>query len=353
MSNCLLIGSNQGCSGKSALIIGIADRLQQKGINIAYRKPLGTFMSKQNGGLIEEDIKFVSEILNLAPGDIPAPLLFLNEETVRDRIKAETSKNYAEELPSHVASHGQLVLIEGAGSLNYGALFGLSLEQMSQQLNAPVLLLCNYGNPELIDSLMTSHSSLGDRLAGVVINDIPPELLPQFTKEVKPFLETQGIKVLATMPMDRVLRSISVRQVVERLGAEVICREDRLDLIIESLTIGAMNVNSALRYFKQKLNKAVVTGGDRQDLQLAALETSTSCLILTGHIPPTEAVKERANALEVPIISVTLDTLTAVEIIDQAFGKVRLQEPLKVTRMKELTAEYFDIDRLISTLNLS
>lgn len=49
--------------------------------------------------------------------------------------------------------------------------------------------------------------------------------------------------------------------------------------MVEHLMIGAMDVDSALTYFRRKPNKAVITGGDRPDIQLAALETSTKCTI--------------------------------------------------------------------------
>ena len=72
------------------------------------------------------------------------------------------------------------------------------------------------------------------------------------------------------------MRSISVRDIVGRLKADVLCCGDRLDLMVETLTIGAMNVNSALRYFRKGINMAVVTGGDRADIQLAALRNGHS-----------------------------------------------------------------------------
>ena len=122
--------------------------------------------------------------------------------------------------------------------------------------------------------------------------------------------------------------------------------------MVESLTIGAMNVNSALGYFRQGQNKAVVTGGDRTDLQLAALETSTSCLILTGHMDPQPLIISRAEDVEVPILSVDLDTLSTVEIVDQAFGKVRLQEKIKVGCIQELIAKNLDFERFIVQLGL-
>jgi BioD-like phosphotransacetylase family protein len=130
----------------------------------------------------------------------------------------------------------------------------------------------------------------------------------------------------------------------------VLCRPDRLDLMVESLTIGAMNVNAALEYFRRGSHKAVVTGGDRTDLQLAALETSTSCLILTGHLSPQPLIVSRAEDLEVPILAVDLDTLATVEIVDRAFGSVRLQEQIKVECIQQLMEQHFDRDRLLQML---
>ncbi|HEY9299119.1 MAG TPA: hypothetical protein VIQ31_22730, partial [Phormidium sp.] len=59
----------------------------------------------------------------------------------------------------------------------------------------------------------------------------------------------------------------------------------------------------------------------------------------------------RAEDLEIPILSVDLDTLTTVEIIDRAFGQVRLQEPIKVGCVRKLMSEHFDINRLLAKLD--
>jgi BioD-like phosphotransacetylase family protein len=143
-----------------------------------------------------------------------------------------------------------------------------------------------------------------------------------------------------------------VAELVHQLKADVLCRSDRLDLMVESLSIGAMNVNSALKYFRARHNMAVITGGDRTDLQLAALETSTQCLILTGHIPPSKEIISRAEDLEIPILSVDLDTLTTVEIVDRAFGQVRVSEPIKFECICQMTDKHFDGDRLLTSLGL-
>jgi BioD-like phosphotransacetylase family protein len=203
-----------------------------------------------------------------------------------------------------------------------------------------------------VETLLSAKQLLGDHLLGVLINDIPAEQLSIAESTVRPFLEQQGIPVLAMMPRSDLLRSVSVRELVRQLKAEVLCRSDRLDLMVETLKIGAMNVNSALKYFRKGRNMAVVTGGDRADIQMAALETSTHCLILTGQLPPQPFILSRAEELEIPVLSVDLDTLTTVEIVDDAFGQVRLNEAIKVQCIRQMMDRHFDIERLMSQLGL-
>jgi BioD-like phosphotransacetylase family protein len=69
-------------------------------------------------------------------------------------------------------------------------------------------------------------------------------------------------------------------------------------------------------------------------------------------MPPSEAILSRAEDLEIPILSVDLDTLTTVEIVDRAFGQVRVHEPIKVQCMNQMIAEYFDLDRLLAELGM-
>lgn len=77
---------------------------------------------------------------------------------------------------------------------------------------------------------------------------------------IRHYLETHQIPVFGMLPRSQLLRSVSVRELVRQLNAEVLCRPDRLDLLVEELTIGAMNVSAALKYFRKANNMAVITG---------------------------------------------------------------------------------------------
>jgi BioD-like phosphotransacetylase family protein len=351
----LLVGSTEAYSGKSATILGIAHHLQQRGLDIAYGKPLGTLWGgPQAADANREDLQFVTQTLNLPTNRLLPTILSLDESTIQKRVRGEDQTDYAQAIQSSLQlGEADVALLEGAENLEEGTLFDLSLVQLAEILDAQVLLVARFHSLLIVGALISAKRRLGDRLLGVVINDIPEERLGEVKATVQPYLEERGVPILGLLPSSALLRSVSVGDLAKQLGAEILCRPDRVDLMVESLSIGAMNVNSALKYFRKGRNMAVVTGGDRVDIQLAALETSTQCLILTGHIPLSPAVLSRAEDLEIPILSVDLDTLTTVEIVDRAFGQVRVHEPVKVQFIYKLMDEHFNIDRLIADLGVT
>nr|WP_199314710.1 MULTISPECIES: phosphotransacetylase family protein [unclassified Desertifilum] len=350
----LIVGSVEAYSGKSAAILGLALQFQEQGLTIAYGKPLGTCFNVQDASLMDADVEFVAQTLALPPQRLRPTLVCLDQKTIDRRLSGEDATDYPALLEKYRhQADGDLVLLEGPGTLDEGSLFGLSLLQVAEILDAPVLLVSRFDPVLTADLLLAAKRRLGDRLLGVLINDIRTDRLEMFDRDHKPFLEAQGVRVFGRLPRSQLLRSVSVEELVHQLKAQVLCRPDRLNLMVESLRIGAMNVNSALKYFRKGRNMAVVTGGDRTDIQLAALETSTQCLVLTGQIPPSDLILSRAEELEIPILSVDLDTLTTVEIIDQTFGKVRVNEPLKVDCIRQMMAEELELDRLLAQLDLA
>jgi len=345
----LLIGSIEPYSGKTGVILGIAHQLKSKNLDVAYVKPVGTYFDNEQ--TIDADVSLMAEVLGRTPEKQIFPLVYMSAETISQKLEKKDAKDYLGELVPYLQSvEGEIILIEGPGSLDEGTLFNLSLAEIAEKIEAAVVLVAKGEFPPSIDSLLKAKRELGDRLIGIVLNNVVSEQIDIIQSTVKPYLAEQGIPVLGILPQSALLASTSVREITKQLNARILCRPDRLDLMVESLMIGAMNVNAALEYFRQRRNKAVVTGSDRTDLHFAALETSTSCLILTGITPPDPILLSRAEDLEVPVLAVNLDTLTTIQIIEQTFGKVRLQEDIKRRCIQELMEQYFDIDRLLQQL---
>jgi BioD-like phosphotransacetylase family protein len=181
---------------------------------------------------------------------------------------------------------------------------------------------------------------------------VPDEVLPFVNEVALPFLAERGVTVLGILPEDRHLAAISVSELVDTLNAHVLTGEDKLDELCESLMVGAMGAKEALGRFRAVPNKAVFTGGDRTEVQLAALESSTVALVLTGNIQPLRAVVERADEQGVAVLLVPDNTMEAVETIDRVFGKTRLGHPAKMVRFEALLANHMDFNRLLTLLKV-
>jgi BioD-like phosphotransacetylase family protein len=167
-----------------------------------------------------------------------------------------------------------------------------------------------------------------------------------------PYLERIGIPVFGVLPHQRELMAISVGEVATLLEAQVLTGEHLFSRLVENLSVGAMTVESALPRFRRTINKAVITGGDRADLQAAALETSTVCLILTGNLQPSATVVKRAEEMGVAVLLVPDMTIEAVEKIEGVMGKTRLGQAEKLNRFQAMLAEHLDYDRLLSVMGL-
>lgn len=348
----LLIGAIEPYSGKSAVALGLVPQLRNLGFDIGYGKPLGTDFDDDCDHQVDADCEFIAKTLGLSEVYMRSPILMIDQVTIDKHLYHQDLNYYHQALTNyHHHKAGDLVLLEGPGTLQEGSLFNLSVPRMAEVLDTPVMLVVRYNSHSLLDEVLSAKERLATRLIGIVINDVTDEQISKVETRIKPFLENVGIPVLGILPRNALLRSVTVGELVRQLEAQVVCGQERLDLIVETLSVGAMNVSSAMKYFSQSHNMAVVTGGDRTDIQMAALEQSTHCLILTGQLPPAEIVITRAEELEIPILCVDLDTLTTVETIDRAFGRVRIHDQVKVECITQIMAEKFDTSRFIQLLN--
>ena len=361
MGTTLLIGSCEPFSGKSALVLGIAQQLARAGQQIRFGKPLATSLDwDPNQGplpqpLIDDDVRFVGETLNLPPERLIPSMHLLSPTTAAQRLgqgALDAGQGFSE-LRQRIQSDDALTLLECAGSLQEGLLYGLSLPQLATGLDAKVVLVHLWQDSRSVDALLAAKQTLGDRLVGVVLNAVTPEEVDSLERQVVPALQGLGLQVFGVMPRSPLLRSVTVGELVRRLNARVICCQERQELLVETLSIGAMNVNSAMEFFRKRRNMAVVTGADRTDIQLAALEASTQCLILTGAGEPLPQLINRAEELDVPLLKVEHDTLATVGVIEQAFGHVRLHEAVKATYAFRLVEEHCKLDQLFNALNLT
>jgi BioD-like phosphotransacetylase family protein len=351
----LYITSTETFSGKSALCVGLAKRIQRDGFSIGYMKPLSAG-ARLAAGMVDEDAEFFKKTFNLPDSLEDMAPIGITPRMVEAILAAEDRTDYGARLKSayeRVAKDRDVIILEGGSNLREGYLIDLPAVQVATMLGALGLAVVKYGSDlQILDDALTARKRLGALTIGVVLNAIPRQRMPFMQEVVKPALEARGVPILAVLPQERLLLSVSVGELAEFLSGKILCCEDRADELVEHLMVGAMGVESALSYFRRKPNKAVITGGDRPDIQLAALETSTKCVILTGNLRPSPIILGRAQEVGVPMILVRQDTLTAVEVIERFFGKTRFHLDKKIQRFEEMLEDRFDFERLYAALQL-
>ncbi len=342
MSKTLYVVSTGPYSGKSAICLALALRLRQDKVAVSYLKPVGASLMRFGDGFIDEDAYVAWGALGIdAPWEFASPVLLTDDLRAAPLVGPVEGLDVKIKTALDYLSAGQdLVVMEGLGRTFDGQALGLIRTEVAELTDAAVMAVVGY-RPDLdLDSIMLIKHLFGQRLIGVVINGCPPRLVEQITGQLSLFMERAGIKLFGVQPRDTVLRSVTVGDLAEELGGEVLCAEDHLDELVETFALGAMSGESAFRFFQRKPNKAVITGGDRSDVIMAALRTSTKALILTGNLRPAVLVLSAAADQGVPMILVQGDTLSTTEQVERAIGHVRLSSPKQIARLKETMPEY-------------
>jgi BioD-like phosphotransacetylase family protein len=352
----LYITSIENWSGKTAICLAIGKRLQAQGYKVGYLKPVSYQPAQLEGRVVDEDATFVKNVLSLdAQAWDLSPVVVTPDippECLEEEDECQMRSQIQEAFNRHAAGK-DVVLLEGGASLREGYALNLSPATVAEMLGAAALVVVKYHKRmQIMDDALTASFRMGDRLLGVIFNRVPEQEMDFIRERAIPFLVQRNVRVLGALPEHPQLSAISVGELAESLNAKFITGEDRKDALIESLMVGAMGAQEALSRFRVHPNKAVITGGDRTDIQLAALDTSTVCLVLTGNLRPAVEVVERAAERGVAIMVVSMNTMETIEAIDQVYGKTRLGQAEKLAHFEALMAEHVDYKQLFSLLGL-
>jgi len=354
----LYITSIEPFSGKTAVCLALGRRFKREGYEVGYFKPLSTQpWEPVPGRALDEDADFIRRTLDLPESTEELIGILLTPSLAREMRCGCTDRDLMSEVQAayEKIQDKDIVLIEGGGSLREGVSLGLDPKSVTETLDVQALAIVRYHNRvNQGDDCITAYRQLYDQLIGTMINAVPRREQKLSEKICTPCLEKQGIRVLGTIPFQEELQAISVDELAEVLNAEFLTLPEKGDVLIERLIVGAMGVDQALPRIRRIAGaKALITGGDRSDMQLVGLEAATRCLILTGNLRPMPEVLRRAEEFGVPVLLVRQNTLETVEAIEAVFGKTRLGQESKLQRFEDLFAENFDLERLYDLMGLS
>jgi BioD-like phosphotransacetylase family protein len=317
-------------------------------------KPVNVNSQLREGLPYDNDVAFAKQIFDMPePPTLIGPVALtparLEQQLRGPEINYETQ---FEEAFNQLSANRDVMVLEGGRSWREGYVVGLSARRVIELAQARVVIMLKYDDTLLVDRALAAQDYFGNALVGVVINETPRAYLEHIQNMMKPYLLRHHLEVLGVLPRDPRLAAPTVAELAEGLHAEILCAADKTGELVENFLVGAMSAEAALTYFRRRTNKAVITGGDRADIQLAALETSTRCLILTGNLYPSPVVLNRADELGVPMLLANMDTMATIDVVENFMGRSRVQQSEKVDRFMAMLKENLNFDLLYEKLEL-
>ena len=352
----LYIGSTTPFGGKNTLCLGLGLRLRKEGLAVGYMKPVGAQAAKMGKTWGDLDAQTISKALDIPYDPAVATPVLITQDFVHKALKSAPGEVHTGPIaPAYAkASKGKDVMLVGGsgGFLQSGMYAGVDGVTVSKALNLPVLLVDRCAQDVNYEALLAAKAILGDRLLGCVLSDVPGHSLEEINTVIVPFLNSRGVTVLGVIPHDRLLGSMTVRNLAQSLGGKLITAGHKADVVAESFLIGTMQVENFLTHFRKHPKAAVIVGGDRSDLQLVAIEGPCSCLILTGNLYPNDIILSRAENAEVPIMVVREDTYSVAKRMDALLSQHKLRDEVKFQQASQLVAAHVDVAAIKQGLGL-
>ncbi len=341
--------------GKSFLSIGIIQKLQNEGKKVAYFKPIGI----PKGAFSDKADPDVGFILNTIfttekPYGIVNPVS-IPDNYYLDLIDASKKEEFLNRIKAayeEISKDMDYVIIEGSQNIRKFVRVGIDDVSIAQELGINELVYIETeSSDKCVDNLFFSKNYFDFRqinIKGVLFNKIDFDYIARIKEIEENNINRYGIPIIGIVEKSIELLSPRVFEVQEAIGGEFINAGawTGLQNLIETYLIGAMNPQSALKYFRQVKNSAIITGGDRTDLALAALSTNVSCLILTGGFTqPDTTVITAANKKNVPIILSPSDTYTTIRNIENIKPGIQKEE---INFVLDFVDKFIDWNLLLS-----
>jgi BioD-like phosphotransacetylase family protein len=300
----LFIVSAEAGAGKTAISAGLAINFLNDGRKAGY--------------LETSDAAFMKQIPGLAVGTNAGELVKKND----------------------------IILVERGLGPDRGDALSRETYAAARKMKAKVIAVEAYsGQPSRFTDV---YRGFGGDLLGVIVNKVPESLLKQEHEAAGSRFKAAGMKVLGVVPENRLLLAITVGQLAESIGGKMLNQTEKAGELVENFMLGAMIVDSGLGYFGRKSRKAAIIHQDRPDMQLAALETATACLVLSGggEATPVYNVMYKAENRGIPVITTGTPVNDIVAIIEDTILKTRLNQVKKLTRLAEVVKQNLNIKAL-------
>ncbi|MDR1947391.1 MAG: AAA family ATPase [Desulfovibrio sp.] len=353
MSAGVYIGSTTPRAGKSLLAFSLGLLFRKAGFSVGYMKPVGCIPGKKDDVTGDADAMMVQEVLGqeaspdvltpvMLPEDIYSPALHEKHENALGRIR---------DAYRILAAGKEICLVSGVGAFpctGYSA--GADGLSVVRELDLKVLLAVRFHRRINLDGILTIRDSLGDSLIGVVLNDVQENDRRAAAEILLPWLRGRGVPVTGCIGREPALAAVRMIDLAHNLNGRIVAGNEQATGMVSDFLIGSMQVDNFMLHLHKRADCAVITGGDRQDLQIAAICAGCPCIILTGNVSPVEMIRAKAEEKNVVLIRVREDAYCTARNMARIFRAKKIRDLKQLRAGTRLVENSLDIRLILGSI---
>ncbi len=359
----VFVAATQQNDGKTTTSLGLFAALRKRLGRIGFMKPVGQRFEEIEGKRIDEDSVLIDQTFGVAtPLEAMSPIA-VEPDFTRRYIEEQNNDHLVRRIQNsfdRAAWEKDFIIVEGTGHAGVGSVFDLSNARVAKLLHSKVILVTKGGIGKPIDEIALNAALFekeGVEVVGVVMNKILGEKYDYVCEFARRGLARLGLELLGAIPQEPLLANATLGQISKTIKGAFINAKEKNRRRVKKIVIGAMNSTHVMEHFHP--GTMVITPGDREDVILAALSTSTlteaedraiAGLVLSGDLLPHQSVLDLMTNSDVPVIRSPLDSYSVASSIHSMTVKTLPGDVEKIDKIQSLIERHVDVDRLLAKL---
>jgi BioD-like phosphotransacetylase family protein len=359
----VFIAATQQNDGKTTTSLGLFAALRKRIGRIGFMKPVGQRFEEIEGKRIDEDSVLIDQTFGVAtPLEAMSPIA-VEPDFTRRYIEEQNNEHLVKRIQNsfdRAAWEKDFMIIEGTGHAGVGSVFDLSNARVAKLLQSKVILVTKGGIGKPIDEIALNAALFekeGVEVLGVVMNKIIGAKYDYVRDFARRGLARMGLELLGAIPEEPLLANATLGQIRQTIKGTFINAKEKNRRRVKKIIIGAMNSTHVMEHFHP--GTLVIAPGDREDVILAALSTTTltdaedraiAGLVLSGDLLPHQSVLDLITNSDVPVIRSALDSYSVASSIHSMTVKTLPGDVEKIDKIQALIERYVDVDRVLAKL---
>jgi uncharacterized protein len=353
--NKIIISSIRNNAGKTSLIAGIISLVKNK--KFAYAKPFGDRLIYRRKKSWDYDATFIVNLLGREQEleNHHEKITFgFDYSKLKNMYDEAGIKKALSDIVTEIGAENDILFIESGGDLASGSSLNLDAMSVAKYIDGKLIVVVSGDSRTVLDDIMyiEKYVRIKDRnFGGLIVNKVND--MDFFEKVCEPAIKGMGMDLLGVIPFREQLTYYTVDYLAEHLMARVLTGKSNLQNIVKNIIIGALSTddpgNNPLFTSSglNRENQLLITGGNRTDMILAALERDTIGIMLTNDIVPPRFIISKVKERGVPLLVVAADTFKTAKTINDMEVLLTKDDSDKINLFSQMVEKHTRIKELL------